>query len=56
MNPSDRFAIRIEGDPATDALLRDVIAYAKKIGLKPTTAARMLIRRALDEGGERGDG
>lgn len=47
MNES-KTQIRIEGHQETDELIRRVMAYAGKKGIRPTTAARMLIREALD--------
>jgi hypothetical protein len=44
---AEKTTIRIEGDPDCDDLIRDVKAYADSIGLKVTTAARMLIRKGL---------
>lgn len=48
MSQDSKTQIRIEGHPETDELIRRVLQYSEKIGLKPTTAARMLIKEALD--------
>lgn len=40
--------IRITGFPENDDLVRRVEAYAKKKGLRMATAARMLLKAALD--------
>ena len=48
MSQDSKTQIRIEGHSETDLLIRRVLQYADKVGLKPTTAARVLIRMALD--------
>lgn len=48
MSQDHKTQIRIEGHTETDELIRRVIQYANKVGLKPTTTARMLIKEALD--------
>lgn len=40
--------IRIEGDAAEDRLMKKLLAFADRVGLKPTAAARMLLKAALE--------
>lgn len=48
MNRDAKTQIRIEGWPESDQLIRELLEFSAKMGLKPTTAARSLIRRGLD--------
>lgn len=48
MSQDTKTQIRIEGFKENDPIIAGIIHHAEKIGLKPTTAARMLIKEALD--------
>lgn len=48
MSQDHKTQIRIEGHPETDSLISAVLNLSEKIGLKPTTTARMLIKEALE--------
>ena len=49
MSKDTKTQIRIEGFPETDAIIRGVLKYADKKGIRPTTAARMLLKEALED-------
>ena len=48
MSQDAKTQIRIEGHPESDELISAVLKLSERMGIKPTTTARILIKEALD--------
>lgn len=48
MSQDAKTQIRIEGHPETDPLIAGILTLSERMGIKPTTTARILIKEAME--------